>query len=135
MPRKQRSKPLSVPNEKWTAEFTRRSPLLTAVLPGLYLLASNLPTASLARLHLMADQRVEGAFKAPGPNNSSSAHTQRQVSRLPDPRSGPESMRHGQPHSPKSSHRETHHLAMLFGTRHMFNKERKSTEGHREPGD
>lgn len=67
MPRKQRSKPLSVPNEKWTAEFTRRSPLLTAVLPGLYLLASNLPTASLARLHLMADQRVEGAFKAPGP--------------------------------------------------------------------
>lgn len=56
--------------QKKTAEFTRRSPLLTAVFSGLYPLASNLPTASLTLLWLTADQRVEGAFKVPGPKTA-----------------------------------------------------------------
>lgn len=56
--------------QKKTAEFTRRSPLLTAVFSGLSPLASNLPTASLARLWLTTDRRVEGAFKTPGPKTA-----------------------------------------------------------------
>lgn len=112
----QRSKPLLAPNEKRTADFTRRSPFLTAVLPGLYPLASNLPTALLADLRLMADQRVEEAFKAPGPTTAPQFTLR---DRYPGCQMRDRVHETWPALSPKPSHRETHLLARLFGNRHM----------------